>query len=437
MAKLKKFKISSIVSYVRKYISEIEDIRREPKYKQEEIVLSVFAMMFLQEPSLLKFKERFEIKQKKENIERIFGIKELASDNQIRNILDKIPSEKLKELYKEIFRRLQRSKIHEKFKYIDGNYYLVPIDGTEYFSSNEIHCNHCLETKHSDGTITYSHKVLQGAIVDPMSNYIIPFEPEEIRNEDGFIKQDCEINAAKRYMKRIRESHPKLKLVLLGDGLYSNGPIIEEAKKHKLSFIFVATETRNKSMFELLKDETEEFEEKIKEEQKTIKAKGHPKRTEVHHYRWYNKLVSISENSKQLVKFFEFTIYDKDTKKELFHNTWVTDLDITKDNIERLVASGRGRWKIENNQFLTTKKGGYELEHNYGHGSENLSFNFYLLNVFAFLVHQVLHLTYENFNKMKKKSGTFSEMYDFIRQIIKVIKFNSFEDIVEFFLNTC
>jgi len=96
----------------------------------------------------------------------------------------------------------------------------------------------------------------------------------------------------------------------------------------------------------------------------------------------------------------------------------------------------RGRWNIENRQFLTTKKGGYELEHNYGHGSENLSFNFYILNVFAFLVHQILHITSDDFNKFKEIGGSYSGMYTYMKSALMFFVFNSFDEIILRRLNT-
>jgi hypothetical protein len=43
--------------------------------------------------------------------------------------------------------------------------------------------------------------------------------PEEIKNSDGKDKQDCEINAAKRLLEKIRKSHPKLKVSWLWENL--------------------------------------------------------------------------------------------------------------------------------------------------------------------------------------------------------------------------
>ncbi|MFT6102692.1 MAG: hypothetical protein ACJA2B_001135 [Candidatus Endobugula sp.] len=51
----------------------------------------------------------------------------------------------------------------------------------------------------------------------PEEKQVIPTMPEAIANTDGADKQDCEINAAKRYLKRLKIDHPRI--VIVGDGL--------------------------------------------------------------------------------------------------------------------------------------------------------------------------------------------------------------------------
>ena len=66
---------------------------------------------------------------------------------------------------------------------------------------------------------------------------MIPLAPEAIQNTDGTEKQDCEINAGKRLIKKVRKTHPKLKIIVGGDDLFSNQPFIDELKAAGMSFI--------------------------------------------------------------------------------------------------------------------------------------------------------------------------------------------------------
>jgi len=52
-----------------------------------------------------------------------------------------------------------------------------------------------------------------------------------------------------------------------------------------------------------------------------------------------------------------------------------------------LAEGGRSRWKIENENNNTLKTKGYHLEHNFGHGKENLCSVLTSLNILAFLMH--------------------------------------------------
>ncbi|MEA3283229.1 MAG: hypothetical protein U9Q68_11895, partial [Euryarchaeota archaeon] len=101
--------------------------------------------------------------------------------------------------------------------FMDG-YYLLSIDGTGYFSSNTIHCDHCsTKTNSKTGEITYYHQMLCGAIVHPDSREVIPLSPEPIIKQDGETKNDCERNAGKRFLEKLRTSHPHLRIIVTED----------------------------------------------------------------------------------------------------------------------------------------------------------------------------------------------------------------------------
>ena len=61
--------------------------------------------------------------------------------------------------------------------------------------------------------------------------------------------------------------------------------------------------------------------------------------------------------------------------------TFILDplLGLCREHAERWMWGGRSRWKIENETFNTLKNQGYQFEHNYGHGHQNVAVNFQLL----------------------------------------------------------
>ena len=69
--------------------------------------------------------------------------------------------------------------------------------------------------------------MLGAAIIHPDWHEVIPLMPEPIVQQDGTAKNDCERNAAKRFMAKLRQDHPHLKFIVTEDSLSSNAPHIE------------------------------------------------------------------------------------------------------------------------------------------------------------------------------------------------------------------
>lgn len=87
-----------------------------------------------------------------------------------------------------------------------NNDLLLTIDGIECYRSEKISCSHCRVTHHSNGTTSYSHSVLTPAFVKPGHGDVIASSPEFIRKEDGKLKVDNGVVAAKRWLFRV-ENH--------------------------------------------------------------------------------------------------------------------------------------------------------------------------------------------------------------------------------------
>ena len=94
-------------------------------------------------------------------------------------------------------------------------------------------------------------------------------------------------------------------------------------------------------------------------------------------------------------------------------------------------ASGRARWKIENESFNTLKNQGYNLEHNIGHGSQNLSAVLTTLNLPAFACHTVCDLAIPLWRAGADKIGTRKRFFKHLRSITVFLVFPSGRDILE------
>jgi hypothetical protein len=158
-----------------------------------DALMSGLAVFALKDPSLLAFDRR----RQDENMKRLFHVERVPSDTQMRVILDPIDPLDLRPAFLDVFRQVQRGKALDQLKFLN-EYLLVLMDGTQYFTSEAIHCPSCLKKEHKDGRVTYSHQMLSAALGHPDHREVIPLAPEPIGNADGQSKNDCERNAAGR-----------------------------------------------------------------------------------------------------------------------------------------------------------------------------------------------------------------------------------------------
>ncbi len=413
---------SGLRKILSKRFLQVEDSREagRVKYNLHDFFMTGFAMMYFQDPSLLTFQRRLQKAWNLNNLKTMFNIESIPQDTQLRDVLDQAPTDELEAIFSDYLYQLQRNKHLEHYQFLNGTY-LIPIDGSQYFSSKKLCCPGCL-TKKSKGEIRYHHQILQAVIVHPDMKQVLPLAPEPIQNKDGTTKQDCEINAGKRIIAKIRKAHPKLKITIAGDGLYSKQPFIDELKTAGMSYILVAKPTDHKILFEWV-DELTGLGDAKKLEIKDSKGKKYV-------YGWINQVPLNGTANADEVNFFQFKIINKN-KKTTYKNSWVTDIHIDKGNIRNLVKGGRARWKVENETFNTLKNQGYHLEHNYGHGKKNLSMVFFMLNLLAFYTHQILELTDPLYQKCRQDFSSRKEFWNQIRCTFRFMVFESWESMIE------
>ena len=354
---------------------KIPDLRPKVGVPLPDALLSAFAMFSLKDPSLLAFDAR----RTDENLKRLYGIGQVPSDTAMREILDPLDPDCLRPAFRSVFRQLQRGKALEPMAFYQGCY-LLALDGTGYFSSPTIHCDSCLEKKNSKtGEVTYAHQMLGAVLVHPDFREVIPLAPEPIVKQDGTTKNDCERNAAKRLLRKTRREHPHLPLIVVEDGLASNAPHIRELLDLNLHFILGVKPGDHGFLFEKLIA--------AYDDDRVTTLTGRTKNNRPFELCFVNGLPLNESNQDLLVNFLQYSEFGPDGEPvKLF--SWVTDFTLTTRNAQQLMRGGRARWKIENETFNTLKNQGYQFEHNFGHGEQNLSVVFAMLMMLAFLVDQ-------------------------------------------------
>ena len=409
------------------HFEQIDDQRQSAKvdYSLHDCLMSGFAMMFFQDPSVLTFQRRLQDGIHKNNLATLFNVSDIPKETQMREVLDAIPAVQLDGIFADFLHRLQRGKQLANYQFYDGSY-LISIDGSQYFSSEKIRCPHCLVTE-SKGKQRYHHQILQSVIVHPEMRQVLPLAPEAISNRDGSKKQDCERNAGKRVVRKIRATHPRLKIIVTADGLYSNQPFIDQLKTANMSFILVAKPTDHKVLFEWVN-------ELIQLDGGGSLELGDEKGRR-HRYQWVNQVPLNGSKDADLVNFFQYQLVAK-TGKVTYQNSWVTDIEVDENNVVELVKGGRARWKIENETFNTLKNQGYHIEHNFGHGQQNLSMIFFVLNLLAFYVHQILELTDRLYHTVRyTKFTSRKEYWNQLRCTIRILIFPRWESLLTFILD--
>nr|QNO54146.1 hypothetical protein CKCBCIOL_00003 [Methanosarcinales archaeon ANME-1 ERB7] len=134
-----------------------------------------------------------------------------------------------------------------------------------------------------------------------------------------------------------------------------------------------------------------------------------------------------------MVNWCELTICDEDGKI-LYRNAFITDHKITSGNVASIARSGRARWKIENENNNTLKTKGYNLEHNYGHGDNNLSTLLATLNILAFLIHTLMEFTDEKYRLIRATLPTRKTFFDDVRALTRYMCFGSWGNMMDFML---
>src|SRR5437867_6976338 len=312
----------------------------------DDALMSAFAMFSLKAPSLLAFD-----KQRAEgNLKTIYGIERAPCDTRMRERLDPVSPESLRPSFKSVFTQLQRGKALEPMVFLDGCY-LLALDGTGYFSSTTIHCDSCLHKVHRNGAVTYSHQMLGAAIIHPDVRTVIPLMPEPIMKHDGTGKNDCERNAAKRLIVKLRQDHPHLKFIITEDSLSSNAPHIETLRSHALHFILGVKEGDHTFLFQQV--QAAEHAGRVTYYERHDRAAGVR-----HRFRFVNDVPLNASNPDVRVNFIEYWEMGND---KVQHFSWVTDLRVSQRNVFRLMRGGRARWKIENETFNTLKNQGYNF----------------------------------------------------------------------------
>ena len=303
------------------------------------------------------------------------NLKEMPHYDTLNYYLERLSPQCLAGLRVKMLASLIRSKQFYRNRLL-GKYWRIVLDGTQLFCFKEKHCENCLRTTYTtkDGgkETYYYHRVLEAKIILG-DKLVISLDTEFIENEkEDAEKQDCEINAAKRLLGRLKKTYPRLPICIQGDCLYAVEPIMKLCRENGWKYIFTENAAESFGWIEAGGGKTEV--KNICQEKGTGAYINH-----VEEVAGKTEVMNLYE--------YEYEVKEKGrTRKIKFQ--WVSNIELTERNLEEMVAAGRGRWKIENEGFNNQKNGIYCIEHINSRNSTAMK-NHYLLTQIADMIMQV------------------------------------------------
>jgi hypothetical protein len=424
------YTFDTMVASLRSAMGQFPDIRtgKNTQYEVMDAASGAFSVFFTQCPSFLQHQKLMQEKYGLSNAKTLFGMKAIPSDNQIRNLLDQVPPASLASVFQDCFNTLQNNKYLDAFQVEitkDKQQLLIALDGTQYSQSDTINCENC-STKVKDGKEFFAHTVVTPTIVAPGMNKVISLMPEYITPQDGDKKQDCELKASKRWLEHYGDDYSSLGITMLGDDLYAHEPFVREVLKKEMNFIFVCKPESHKTLYEWVKGITKE---KVEDR---FDGKTHL----IYTYNYAEGVPLKDGKDSLLVNFVEVTVKDRQTKKQLYHNAFITNNPLAEETLATIIDCGRARWKIENENNNTLKRQGYNLEHNFGHGKKHLASLLATMNILAFLFHTCLEFMNEKYQWLREVSGARKRLFESIRVLLIYIPAQSFDHFLTFMIES-
>ena len=226
-------------------LGKIPDPRNPKKLKHQLTVLMVYGILVFvfQYGSRRAANKEITRPMFEHNLRLLFPqLDGLPHSDTLFRLLCRIDVGAIEQAHIALVNHLIRSK---KFtRYLINNCYPIGIDGTQKIAFSALWDEHLLQRRirprvdpDSGEGQSYQYYVyvleaslcFQNGMVIPLMSEFLEYET----GEDGQRKQDCETKAFHRLAERIKKAFPRLPILLLLDGLYPNGPIMERCRRYR------------------------------------------------------------------------------------------------------------------------------------------------------------------------------------------------------------
>lgn len=294
---------------------------------------------------------------------------ELPHKDTLTNVINELNFSELEKIQTYMIKSLIRSKMLDKYRF-NGLFHIV-LDGTGLYSSpinlGEQSITRVFNEGEDNEYKLYSYYVLEAKLI--CGNLVFSLATEFVENETykdkfgntirKFDKQDCELKASYRLLKKIKKRFPKLPIIIGGDALYMGKPFLKLCDEFNFDYIIRYKEDSASS----IKKDFDNF--------KIIESD----------YKYQNGII-YGEHQKKQYYTVNVISFDEMNNNKTTNFSYITSLKITSKNKEDIVNLGRRRWKIENKGFKEQKSDILNISHIYTKNCNGTK-NTYLLIQFA------------------------------------------------------
>jgi hypothetical protein len=359
-------------------IEAIPECRKRPDYSLLELIMAGIAMFLFKKGSRNAMNNEREEPTFRQNYERLFKAR-LPHMDTVEDVMRVLNTQYLDTLKTELIKGLLAKKRFRKFR-VFGHAYQVVIDGTHVMDVQEGHCDHCLQQTFTNGRRRYFHNVLEAKLVGD-NGFCLSLATEWIENAEEYDKQDCELKAFGRLARKLKQAYPRLSICIVADGLYPNQTFFRICQEAGWSWIVTFKEGNLPSVWKRVFQRQRLSHCRTREEH--IRQGGH----EIHRtYEWHPRM----RYQGVLLHWFAC---EEIVEQTCTRFVYLSSLEMDCYAILELTASGRLRWKIENEGFDVQKHHGYGLGHQYSRCSMLAMKNYYQLLQIAHLCNQLFELS--------------------------------------------
>jgi len=367
----------------------IPDPRHPKKIRHQLTCVCIYGILsfVLQMSSCREANREMSRPQFKENLKLLFPeLEALPHHDTLTRLLDRIEVAQIESIQVELVRDLMRKKRLQR--YLIEGCYPIAFDGTQKMVRKLPWSEDCLERrvgaeeekkKQYYVYVLELNLVLENGMVIPLMSEFLEYRKGDTAEE----KQDTETRGFFRLAKRLKEAFPRTHFMVLLDGLYANGPVMEICSNYNWQFMIVLQDGSLPYVWEEYRGL-----KKLLGKEDRLENTWADRRQKFH---WVNDIdyrYGANRRKKQTVHMVvceeSWEEADAETGKILIkrsRHVWLSSEPMDRCNVvPRCNQAARHRWGVESG-LLVEKRCGYHYEHCFSYSWNTMKGYHYLMRI--------------------------------------------------------